>query len=172
MEDTIRLSGVVGDSIVDGPGLRMTVFTQGCPHHCEGCHNPQTHDFSGGYDETAASLLEKLKSDPLQCGVTLSGGEPFCQAGPLIAFCRAVRALGKSVWAYSGYTFEELTGPAAPPRAKELLELCDVLIDGRFLLAERDLTLTFRGSRNQRVIDVQKSLAEGRVVLYPIEDFQ
>lgn len=170
MVKTIRLSGIVGDSIVDGAGIRMTVFTQGCPHHCEGCHNPQTHDFAGGYDESVDSVLEKFQGNPLQCGITLSGGEPFCQAEPLIELCKGVRALGKSVWAYPGYTFEELLSGSAPPYARELLELCDVLVDGTFELAQRDLTLTFRGSRNQRVIDVRSSLTRGEAVLYPVAD--
>lgn len=166
---SIRLSGLVSDSIVDGPGLRLTVFTQGCPHHCEGCHNPQTHDFSGGYDATVEEILAKLAEDPLQQGITLSGGEPFCQAPALIPLCRSVRTLSKNIWAYSGYTFEELLSPQAPPQAAELLSLCDVLVDGRFLLEKRNLNLFYRGSENQRVIDVNASLKEQKTVLLPIE---
>lgn len=166
---TIQLSGLVGDSIVDGPGLRLTVFTQGCPHHCEGCHNPQTHDFAGGYPATAEEIVKRLQDDPLQQGITLSGGEPFCQAEALLPLCRQVRALGKNIWAYSGYTFEELTAASAPPHAAELLALCDVLVDGRFVLAKRNLNLFYRGSENQRVIDVQASLERNQVVLLPIE---
>lgn len=160
---TLRLSGIVGDSIVDGKGIRMTVFTQGCPHHCPGCHNPQTHDFKAGYDESIASVLHKLLADPLQCGVTLSGGEPFCQAEALAELCREVHANGKNVWAYSGYTFEEIISGKVP-HGMELLEQCDVLVDGRFILEQRDLNLLFRGSRNQRLIDVKASLAAKQAV--------
>ena len=166
MEQTkkLRLSGVVTDSIVDGKGIRMTVFVQGCPHHCPGCHNPQTHDFSAGYEDSVDRLVEKLKEDPLQCGVTLSGGEPFCQAVALFELAKKVKALGKNVWAYSGYTFEELTSGKIP-FAKELLSVCDVLVDGRFLIEQRNLTLPFRGSENQRVLDVAASLAQNKPVL-------
>ena len=160
----LRLSGVVTDSIVDGKGIRMTVFVQGCPHHCPGCHNPQTHDFSAGYDETVDHLIQKFESNPLQCGVTLSGGEPFCQAEALLELANGVKALGKNVWAYSGYTFEELMSGKIP-FAKELLSVCDVLVDGRFLMEQRNLTLPFRGSENQRVIDVAASLAQNEPVL-------
>ena len=160
---TLRLSGIVGDSIVDGKGIRMTVFTQGCPHHCPGCHNPHTHDFKGGYDETLESVLNKFLSDPLQCGVTLSGGEPFCQAKALAELCREVHRHNKNVWAYSGYTFEEIF-EGKVPHGMELLEQVDVLVDGRFVLEERDLNLLFRGSRNQRLIDVKASFAAEKAV--------
>lgn len=164
MADEIRISGVVFDSIVDGSGMRMTVFTQGCPHNCEGCHNPQTHDFAGGYMEKTDELYRKLIENPLQCGVTVSGGEPFCQAEKLIDFCRKVRESGKNVWIYSGYTWSELCADNAPLGAMELLKNCDVLVDGRFELAQKDLELTFRGSANQRIIDVQNTFAQGEIV--------
>ena len=164
---SLRLSGVIGDSIVDGKGIRMTVFVQGCPHHCPGCHNPQTHDFSGGYEDTVERLIQKFKADPLQCGVTLSGGEPFCQAEALSVLASEVKALGKNVWVYSGYTFEELVSGTIP-FAKELLSYCDVLVDGRFLMEQRNLTLPFRGSENQRLIDVQASLEQNKPVLYTL----
>lgn len=165
MEDKIRLSGIVGNSIVDGPGMRMTVFTQGCPHHCEGCHNPQTHDFAAGYLEDVSSVVEKFKKDPLLKGVTLSGGEPFCQAEALILLCQEIKALKKDIWAYSGYQYEQLMDNAAP-KSKDLLSYIDVLVDGKYELADRDLTLRFRGSSNQRIIDVQTSLKQGEVVLF------
>ncbi len=168
MEEKLRLSGIVGESIVDGPGIRMTVFTQGCPHHCPGCHNPQTHDFEGGYWETVEAVAQRYEGNPLLRGVTLSGGEPFCQAKPLVELCRKVREKGGNIWAYSGYTFEQLTGENAPENARGLLELCDVLVDGPFVLAQRDLNLYFRGSANQRLIDVPASLSAGCAVLYPV----
>ena len=164
MLDKVKVSGIVGNSIVDGKGLRMAVFTQGCPHHCEGCHNPQTHDFSEGYFEDVSTILEKLRKDPLTKGVTLSGGEPFCQADPLIELCKQVRLMKKDIWAYSGYTYEQLLGDITA-KSKELLTLVDVLVDGKFEIEQRDLLLNFKGSHNQRIIDVQKSLKCKSIVL-------
>lgn len=162
----IKLAGIEDESIVDGPGFRFVVFTQGCPHHCPGCQNPQTHDPEGGYWEDTDVLLEKMKKDPLLKGVTLSGGEPFEQAEVLVEFAEKVRENGFDVFAYSGYTFEQLTaGAKNRPAWLELLKLCDILVDGRFELEHRSLDLLFRGSPNQRLIDVQRSLAEGKVVI-------
>ena len=161
----IRIAGIVEDSIVDGRGIRMAVFVQGCPHHCPGCHNPQTHDFAGGTVVDTETLLGQIKADPLLSGVTFSGGEPFCQPKPLIEMAKEIRAAGRNVMAYSGYTYEQLL-TSDDPDVRELLSLCDILVDGPFVLAERDLTLRFRGSRNQRLIDVPKSLEQGEVVLY------
>lgn len=161
--DTIKVAGVIGDSITDGPGIRMTVFVQGCPHHCPGCHNPETHPFEGGQPRTAQELLEKLDKNPLLSGVTLSGGEPFCQAAALLPLAEGVRARGLELAAYSGWTYEQLLAQGGD--AENLLRLCHVLVDGPFVLAERSLSLRFRGSKNQRIIDVQRSLAEGRAVL-------
>ena len=169
MSKLIRLAGIVNDSITDGPGLRMTVFTQGCPHHCPGCHNPQTHDFSGGTLASPEEILAKYAGNPLLQGITLSGGEPFCQAEALLPVCRGVRELQGNVWVYSGYTYEELLSDAVPFGA-ELLALCDVLVDGRYLENERDLTLLFRGSRNQRVIDLAASRKAGQPVLLEMEE--
>lgn len=161
----MRLSGIVKESIVDGPGIRYVVFTQGCPHHCEGCHNPDTHDFEKGYWESVDVLLEEIKANPLLKGITLSGGEPFCQAEVLLKLVRKVKEIGKDVWAYSGYTYEELQ-KQPQPYAKELLDEVDVLVDGRFILAQRDLTLPFRGSKNQRIIDCNKTRLTGEIQLF------
>lgn len=162
---TIRLAGVVRESIVDGPGIRFTVFVQGCPHHCPGCHNPQTHDPAGGYDCAPQRLLEELDRDPLVRGVTLSGGEPMEQAEALLPFAREVCARGRDLVIFSGYTFEQLLEMGTRrPAVRELLSLAFLLIDGRFVLAERDLTLRFRGSRNQRLLDPAASLAAGRAI--------
>jgi len=158
----IRISGIAPESIVDGPGIRYTVFTQGCPHRCEGCHNPETHDPSGGYDITAGEILQNIRKNPLLDGVTLSGGEPFMQPKQLLPLVRKVKEEGLSVIVYSGYTFEELMRNAD---AVALLQYADILIDGRFILADRSLELLFRGSKNQRIIDVPKSLSEGKAVL-------
>ena len=162
----MRIAGTIQDSIVDGPGFRFTLFTQGCPHKCEGCHNPETHDPAGGKEETTDEIIKKLLSNPLTDGITFSGGEPFEQAADCAVIARAARENGLNVWAYSGYTFEELLkkGEEAPA-VLELLKLTDVLVDGRFVLSKRSLNLKWRGSTNQRLIDVPKSLAEGRAVL-------
>lgn len=169
MEAKLRLSGIVNDSIVDGDGIRMTVFVQGCPHRCEGCHNPQTHDFNGGYDKTIKEIFEDYKKNPLLSGITFSGGEPFCQAEQLVKLAKAVREIGGNIWSYSGYTFEEIVAGKIP-FGRELLENIDVLVDGKFMLEEKNLTLWFRGSENQRVIDVKKSLEANEVVLYALEE--
>lgn len=164
MEETVRIAGVVNDSIVDGPGFRLTVFTQGCPHRCPGCHNPQSHDPAGGREETVTSLVEKLKGNPLLDGLTLSGGEPFLQPRPLAALAQEAHALHLTVWTYTGYTYEELLSGAAGEDAQLLLAQTDVLVDGRFILAQRTLEAPFRGSANQRLIDVPASQAAGSPV--------
>ncbi|MDR0841094.1 MAG: anaerobic ribonucleoside-triphosphate reductase activating protein [Christensenellaceae bacterium] len=152
----IRLSGVVYDSIVDGPGLRAAIFTQGCPHACPGCHNPLTHDPAGGYLEDTDSILAALDKNPLARGITLTGGEPFEQPAACLALARGAHALGKDVWAFSGYTLERLRAKNDPDTAA-LLEELDVLVDGPFILKERSLDLDFRGSKNQRVLDMRKT---------------
>ena len=165
LKGSIRLAGVVRESIVDGPGIRFTVFTQGCPHHCPGCHNPQTHDPAGGYDCELQKILDAVEKNPLLRGITLSGGEPFEQPEALLELSKAVVAMGKDVVAFSGYTFEELMKKSEQtPAVRELLSLCCLLIDGRFILAERDLTLRFRGSRNQRLLDPVASIQKGEAV--------
>ena len=159
----LRIAGTVGESIVDGPGIRYTVFTQGCPHHCAGCHNPQTHDFEGGKLFSVETLLGDICRNPLVSGVTFSGGEPFCQPEPLHALALELKRRGKHLMAYSGYTFEELL-EQENPFVRKLLEQLDLLVDGRYIEAERDLELRFRGSANQRVLDVPASLAAGTAV--------
>ena len=161
----LRIAGVVRESIVDGPGIRFTVFTQGCPHHCEGCHNPATHNFAGGYDCETGKLLAEIEKDPLLAGVTLSGGEPFCQPEALAEFAAKVHERGLNVMTYSGYTFEQLCVMAEDrPAVQALLDSTDYLVDGRFELAQRDLTLLFRGSRNQRIVDMAASRHAGCAV--------
>lgn len=162
----IRIAGIESESIVDGPGFRFAVYTQGCPHNCPGCHNPQTHAFEGGKLAEPEKLLELIKDSPLNKGVTLSGGEPFCQAVELAKFARLARAAGYGIWAYSGYTYEQLTGSDAPEGAAELLDLVDVLVDGPFVQALSSYDAEWKGSTNQRVIDVPRSKAAGKVVLW------
>lgn len=164
----IRIAGVIKESIVDGHGVRFVVFSQGCPHNCPGCQNPQTHDFSGGNIADTEKIVKAIMRDPLLSGVTFSGGEPFAQAKPFVQLAKEIRAANPSldITAYSGYTFEELLNKSeADKDIAELLAQCDVLIDGKYIESERDLTLQFRGSRNQRLIDVKKSLEHGEAVL-------
>ena len=158
----LDLSGIVSDSIVDGPGIRTTIFCQGCPHHCPGCHNPETWDFGCGTDVPAEDLVDVVRSNPLCRGVTFSGGEPFAQAAGFAKLAKLLKEKGYEVASYSGYTFEELL--EGSEEQKELLLTIDILIDGPFLMAEKSLEIAFRGSRNQRILDVKKSLAEGRAV--------
>lgn len=163
----LRVAGIVPESVVDGPGIRYTIFTQGCRHHCKGCHNPQTHDFSGGYEVDTDDLLKELIQDPLIQGVTFSGGDPFEQPLPLADLAAKVHKTGRDVMAYTGYTFEQLLKRSErEPSVMDLLRQTDVLIDGRFVLELLDYDLRFRGSSNQRVIDVPQSLATGRVVTF------
>ena len=153
----LELSGIVRDSIVDGPGIRTTVFSQGCPHHCPGCHNPETWEFGCGTPVEEETVLALVMENPLCRGVTFSGGEPFAQAEAFAKLARLLKEKGYEVASYSGYTFEQLL--RGTPSQRELLENIDILIDGPFLLAEKSLEISFRGSRNQRILDVPKSLA-------------
>lgn len=164
--NTIRLAGVVRESIVDGPGLRFTVFCQGCPHGCEGCHNPDTHDFSGGYDCDIDKILAAVDENPLLDGVTFSGGEPMCQPEAFSLLAAELKERKLNIVTYTGYTYEELLEISKTrPAVKELLDLTDLLVDGRFVMAERDLTLPFRGSGNQRVIDMNSTRESGSLTL-------
>lgn len=157
MKMQIRICGIEPESIVDGPGFRYVIFTQGCPHGCPGCHNPQSHSFDGGYLVDCDTLLAQMRENPLLAGVTFSGGEPFCQPVPLIYIAKQVKKMGKTVFAYSGYTIEELLERAEKePELLTLLQLCDTLVDGRYVRELRDLSLQFRGSSNQRIIDVRE----------------
>ena len=163
----MRIAGLVQDYIVVGPGFRFTVFTQGCPHKCPGCHNPETHDPLGGSEMTAEEVISKMLSNPLTDGLTLSGGEPFSQAADCAAIAAAAQKNGLNVWAYSGHTFEELLELSKSDNGiAALLAQIDVLVDGPFILSERTLSLSWRGSRNQRLIDVKKSLVEEHAVLH------
>ena len=162
MEKAIWLAGITEDSIVDGPGIRTTFYCQGCPHHCPGCHNPETWAFSGGTSMPVDRLVEIVRANPLCRGVTFSGGEPFAQAEAFAELARRLRAEGYEVASYSGYTLEQLM--EGTPAQRELLGEIQVLIDGPFRLEEKSLELNFRGSRNQRVLNVPASLKAGAAV--------
>lgn len=161
----LRIFGLANDSIVDGPGLRYAIFVQGCTHHCEGCHNPASHDINGGTEYDTEELIKKIAENPLLDGVTFSGGEPFLQAKPLAEIAKKVHELGMNVVTYTGYTMDQLLdGSDAENGWKELLYETDILIDGPFVLAERSIALTYKGSKNQRIIDVPASLKAHKII--------
>ena len=155
------------DSIVDGPGLRAVIWTQGCGHHCKGCQNPQTWDFNGGGLVPIEEVLKALDETEYQTGLTFSGGDPMYQPEACNEIAKYARKKGLDIWVYTGYTWEEVLKLAEKkPIYMDFLKNTDVLVDGRFILKELDLNILFRGSRNQRLIDVPKSLEKGEVVLF------
>jgi anaerobic ribonucleoside-triphosphate reductase activating protein len=162
---SIRISGALPESVVDGPGLRAVVFFQGCPHHCPGCHNPETWDFQGGTGLSVAEVWALLNYNPLLSGITLSGGEPLAQPEAALALARKTKEARGNVMIYTGYTWEELRLLTVPVLV-ELLDLTDLLVDGPFILAEKADHLPFRGSYNQRIIDVKVSLGRETPVLW------
>jgi anaerobic ribonucleoside-triphosphate reductase activating protein len=163
----LRIAGITRESVVDGPGMRLVIFTQGCPHNCPGCHNPETHDLAGGKLMDSTEIINEIEQAHLIRGVTFSGGEPFLQANALAKIATAVRRHGLDIVTYTGFLFESLLKRAATePDVSALLTQTDILIDGPYIKEERDLRLAFRGSRNQRLIDVAKSLTAGCAVLW------
>jgi len=158
-EQTIRIAGIANDSIVDGPGLRMAIFFQGCRRHCEGCHNPESWEIEGGHDVSAAALFACAGKNPLITGVSFSGGEPLLRAEPLLPLARAFKERGLDLAIYTGYTFEEILADG-DEKVLALLACASTLIDGPFDLGLKSLLLPFRGSQNQRVLDLPRSLAE------------
>ena len=158
----IRIMDVMHSSSVDGAGFRDVLFVNYCPHRCEGCHNPETWDESNGRYVTLQEVYDDLMESFLT-NVTFSGGEPFEQAEELYILARAIQEGGKNIWIYSGYTFEQII---ADENKKKLLSMCDVLVDGRFDKTKTELNLKFKGSTNQRIIDVKQSLDAGKVILY------
>ena len=151
------------DSIVDGPGLRTTVWTQGCKHDCKGCHNPSTHDMNGGYEVDVDDLVNFYLKQELQSGVTLSGGDPFYQPTALLELTNKLKKNNVNIWCYTGFVFEDLMKDDI---CQQVLKNINVLVDGPFIIAKKSLALLFKGSENQRLIEVQSSLKENKVVLY------
>lgn len=149
----IRIAGISNDSIVDGEGIRFTVFIQGCIRNCRGCHNPQTHDLTGGYEVDVDDLIEQMKKNPILDGLTISGGEPFLQSRACEELARKAHEIGLNVWVYTGYTYERLL-EFERGHAKEFLKQIDFLVDGEFRIEERTLSLPWRGSKNQRLINM------------------
>lgn len=160
----LRVAGIVKESVVDGPGFRYVIFAQGCNHSCKGCHNPDTHSLNGGYAADTEDILEDIKQSKYIDGVTFSGGDPFLQPDAFIHIAEKLREVNINIVCYTGYTYEELIESKEESKIK-LLGLVDVLIDGPYIEGLRDLGLTFRGSKNQRIIDVKSSIREHKVVL-------
>ena len=158
----IKIAGKVAHSFVNGPGIRYVLFFQGCPHHCPGCQNPETHDVSGGETTTTEAILADIKSTKFLDGVTFSGGDPLMQPDALLELSKAVHDMGLNVWVYTGYTYEAL-------KEKGLLKALayvDVLVDGPFIMDLRSEETIWRGSSNQRLVNVQKSLRQDKLILY------
>ena len=168
--DTINLYGTVSDSIVDGPGLRFAVFVQGCSHGCPGCHNPESQPTEGGTITPIADVLAAVRANGLVHDVTLSGGEPFDQPAACATLAQALKAEGYGIWTYTGYLYEDLCRRADDqPAVAALLDATDVLVDGPFVEAQKSYALQWRGSANQRLIDVGRTRAQGQVVLWSNE---
>ena len=159
----LRIFGLVENSYVDGPGIRMAIFFQGCQRACPGCHNPDSWEIGSGIEMDISELTNRMLTDTLLDGVTFSGGEPFLQPEPLTELARTAKGFGLNVWCYTGYTFEELWESA---EAREALNYIDVLVDGPFEVEKRSLDIPWRGSTNQRLIDVKKTIMKGAIVQY------
>lgn len=168
----IRLAGdLTTESIVDGEGIRTVIWTQGCLHNCPGCHNPQTHDFNGGFLKDVKELCEEIKEVPFQDGITLSGGDPLEQIDACLEIAKYVHEIGLNVWCYTGYTVEALLRRSQKEEnLKELLSNIDVLVDSPFIIDLKSYNVPFRGSSNQRIIDSKKSIKENKVCL--VEKYQ
>lgn len=163
----IRLAAdLQSDSIVDGEGIRTVIWTQGCPHNCFGCHNPDTHDFSDGKLIDVEEIKTKISNLKHQHGITFSGGDPMCQASSCAELAKYTKSLGMNVWCYTGYTYDQLISLSKINKSiMDFLNNIDVLIDGKFILEEKSDSAIFIGSKNQRIIDVKKSLEEKKVCL-------
>ena len=160
----VKIAGIVPESFVDGEGIRFAIFFQGCLRNCFGCHNPATHDLNGGKIFDTQEIISQIKKNSLLAGITLTGGEPFLQIPPAIELAKAAKNLNLNVWCYTGFKFEEIL-----ESRREFLQNIDVLVDGEYIDDLRDLELQFRGSKNQRIIDVKKTLAAGKIFLKNLE---
>ena len=171
---SLRLAGIIEDSVVDGPGVRFTVFVQGCPHRCEGCHNETTHDFNGGFRADIHKLSDKIIESRIK-KLTFSGGEPFNQAAGLAEIARLVEARqpGAEIMTYTGYLYEELVEKARTDSGvRELLSVTDYLVDGKYEQGKKAMNCFYRGSSNQRILDITRypDSAKARLIERP-EDF-
>jgi len=169
VDTKIRVADIIPESVVDGKGIRYVIFSQGCRHGCKNCFNPQTHSFTGGKLVDIEKIIDDIKKHPLYKGVTFSGGDPLEQADKFAYIAEEVRALGLDVWSYTGYTFEYILKHQNDRSGwKKFINCIDVLVDGKFKEEERDISLAFRASNNQRIIDVPLSLKMGQVSLLKI----
>ena len=162
----IRIADVIEESFVDGVGVRFAIFVQGCPHHCKGCHNPTTHDFNGGRIVDTEEIIKKFSKSPLINGITLTGGEPLSQIDSITELAKSAKNINLSVWCYTGYVYEDLLGDI---KIDNFLDYVDVLIDGPFIESQRDLTMPFCGSRNQRLIDIPSSRAQEKIITWSMK---
>ncbi len=170
MQIRLAVTDLQSDSIVDGKGIRTVIWTQGCKHHCKGCHNPTTHSFSGGYLVDVEQVKEQIMLLRGQDGITLSGGDPFEQTEACLEIAKFCQEKGLNVWCYTGYTYEDLIKKSKEDKnIIPLLENIDVLVDGPFILQQKSYDVKFRGSKNQRLIAAKKSIKENKVCL--LEDF-
>lgn len=161
----LRIAGIMKESIVDGPGIRFAIFCQGCPHDCEGCHNPSTHSFQDGEIVKISNILKYIDENPLIQGVTFSGGEPLCQVKPFLSLAKEVKKRNLHLLIYTGYTIEELEiRMKKEHELEELLRIADHLIEGRFVQKLRNLSLLYRGSSNQRIIDLNAYFSTGEII--------
>jgi len=172
MQNVVRLASEIQfDSIVDGEGIRTVIWFQGCPHNCFDCHNPQSHDFNGGFEILLEDVLAQTEKLENQSGVTFSGGEPMMQPDTLLLIAKKVKEQGMNVWCWSGFTFEELLKMSEKKHIYlELLAYIDVLVDGKFEYDKKSLNAKFRGSTNQRILDVPESLEKKKAIV--IEKYQ
>ncbi|MFR5265808.1 anaerobic ribonucleoside-triphosphate reductase activating protein [Clostridium sp.] len=162
----VRLSGIAYESLVNGPGLRRVFFAQGCKHNCKGCFNPETHDFEGGEEFNIDSLIDDVKSNPMLKGITFSGGDPLEQGESFAYMAKRFKEIGLNIWVFTGYKFEYILENLDKIAGwRELIENIDVLVDGRFEETLKNDNLKFKGSSNQRIIDVKSSLMEKKVNL-------
>ncbi|MBN1066478.1 anaerobic ribonucleoside-triphosphate reductase activating protein [Clostridium botulinum] len=169
MDKKIRLSGIAYESLVNGPGIRRVFFSQGCNHNCKGCFNPDTHDFNGGEEKEIDKLIEDVLCNPMIKGITFSGGDPFERADEFSYMAKIFKENNKDIWCYTGYKFEYINDNLEINKGwKDLINNIDVLVDGKFEEDKKEDGLKFRGSSNQRIIDVKKSLKSNKVVIFDI----
>lgn len=159
---TIRLAGIVPESYTDGEGIRFSIFVQGCSHNCKDCHNPETHDFNGGYIANISDIIEQINKNPLLDGITLTGGDPLYQVESSMKLAKYIKEnTDMNVWCYTGFTFEQILNSKD---MMKLMEYIDVLVDGMYDCNKRSLSLPFRGSSNQRIIDVKEYMKTGKII--------
>lgn len=165
-KNKIRLAAPLQfDSIVDGSGLRTVIFCQGCYHNCLNCHNPQTHNMNGGFEEDIDKVIDDILNVKFQSGVTLSGGDPMYQVDKCIKIVKKLKEHNINIWCYTGFEYEFLITKQI---YRDFLQYIDVLVDGKYIHSLQDYDLQFKGSSNQRIIDIKKSLKENKIILYKV----